>query len=113
MMAPCVFRKIFAIADTASNILQLEKSDLLIAVRLVETAEGRLRQLRSDFTKVLAGTKENCSRHYLVQQDFPAKLVRRRKKANEALFNYEIKQIRPPNTDGKHSSIQMIKPCHQ
>ena len=72
IMTARVFRKIFAIADPASNILQSEKIDLLIEVRLVETEEGQLHQLQSDFTKVLAETKEYCSRHNLVQQDFPS-----------------------------------------
>ena len=66
IMTAHVFRKIFANTDLASNILQSEKIDLFIAVRLVETAEGRLRQLRSDFTKVFAETEEFCSRHNLV-----------------------------------------------
>ena len=91
-MTARVFRKIFAITDPASNILQSEKIDLLIAVRLVETAEGQLCQLRSGFKKVLAETKEYCSRHNLVQQDFPAKRVRRRKKASDELSNGEIEQ---------------------
>ena len=37
-----VFRKIFVITNPASNILQSEKIDRLIAVRLVETTKGWL-----------------------------------------------------------------------
>ena len=60
-MTAHVFRKIFAITDPASNILKSEQIDLLIAVRLVETAEGRLPQMRSDNTKVLPETKESVA----------------------------------------------------
>ena len=79
------YRKIIAITDHASNILQSEKIDLLIAVKLVETVERQLRHLRSDSTKVLAETKEFCSRQNLVRQNFPAKRVRRSKKASDKL----------------------------
>ena len=71
-MTAHVFRKIFAITDPASNILQSEKNELLTAVILAETAEGRRRQLRNDFTKALTATKEYCGRHNLVQQYFTA-----------------------------------------
>ena len=60
-MTAYVFRKIFAITDPASNILQSEQIDLMITVRLVETAEGRLPQMRSDYTKVLAETNESVA----------------------------------------------------
>ena len=60
-MTAHVFRKIFAITDPASNILQSEQIYLFIAVRLVETAEGRLPRMRSDYTKVLAETKESVA----------------------------------------------------
>ena len=60
-MTAHVFRKIFAITDPASNILQSEQIDLLIAVRLVETAEGRLPRMRGDYTKVLAERKESVA----------------------------------------------------
>ena len=53
-----VFRKIFAITDPASNILQSKQIDLLIAERLVETAERTLHRMRSDYTKVLAETED-------------------------------------------------------
>ena len=56
-----VFRKIFAITDPASNILQSEQIDLFIAVGLVETAEGRLPRMRSNYTKVLPETKESVA----------------------------------------------------
>ena len=56
-----VFRKIFAITDPASNILQSGQIYPFIAVRLVETAEGRLPIMRSDYTKVLAETKETVA----------------------------------------------------
>ena len=42
IMTAHVFREIFAITDPASNILQSEQIDLLIAVSLVETAEVNL-----------------------------------------------------------------------
>ena len=52
----------------------------------------RLRQLGSDFTKVLAERKEYCCRHNLVQQDFPAKRSRRRKKTSDELSNGDIEE---------------------
>ena len=52
------FREIFAITNPAPNILQSEQIDLLIVVRLVETAEGWLPRMRRDYMKVLAETKE-------------------------------------------------------
>ena len=55
-----------------------------------ETAERRLRQLQRDFMQVLAETKEYYSRHNLVQQDFPAKHVRRRRNGSDELFDGEI-----------------------
>ena len=55
------FRKIFAITDPASNILQSEQIYLFIAVRLVETVEGPLPRMRSDHTKVLAETKKTVA----------------------------------------------------
>ena len=56
------------------------------------TAEGRLRQLQSDFTKVLAETEEYCRRQKIVTQDFPARHARRRKKAIDELSNEEIEK---------------------
>ena len=47
LLKPHLFRKIFAITHPASNILQSKQIDLLIAVRLVETAEGRLPRMRN------------------------------------------------------------------
>ena len=38
--------------------------DLLIAVRLMETAEGRLPPMRSDYTKALSKTKESVAGTY-------------------------------------------------
>ena len=113
MMTAGVFRNIFAITDPVSNILQSEKIALLIAVRFVAMLEGQLRQLRSDFTKVLAETKEYCSRHNLVQQDFPAKRVRRRKKARDELYTDEIEQNPKAKYSREHSYIHMIQPCQQ
>ena len=46
LLKPHLFPKIFAIIHPASNILQSKQIDLLIAVRLVETAEGRLPRMR-------------------------------------------------------------------
>ena len=60
-MTAHVLRKIFAITNPASYFLQSEQIDLLVAVRLVETAEGRLPRMRSDYMKVLAETKESVS----------------------------------------------------
>ena len=57
-MTAHVFRKIFAITNPASYILQSKQIDLLIAVRLVE---GRLPRMRRGYTKVLAETKESVA----------------------------------------------------
>ena len=46
--------------------------------------------MRSDFTVLLAETKEFCSRHNLLQQYFSAKRVRRRGKESDELSNYKI-----------------------
>ena len=60
-MTAHVFRKIWEITDPASNILQSEQIYLFIAVRLVETAEGPLPRMRSDYTKVLAERKKTVA----------------------------------------------------
>ena len=48
-----------------------------------------------------------------MQQDFPAKRAKRRKKASDEFSNYKSEENPPPNTDGKHASSQLIKPYHQ
>ena len=60
-MTAHVFRKIFAITDPASNILQSEQIYLFIAVRSVETVEGPLPRMRNDYTKVLAETNKTVA----------------------------------------------------
>ena len=60
-MTAHVFQKIFATTDPPTDILQSEQIDLLIVFRLVETAEGRLPRMRSDFMEILAETKESVA----------------------------------------------------
>ena len=67
-----VFNKIFSITDPASLYLQSEKIDLLTAIRLIETAESHLEQLRGEFSKVHALAKMFCVDHEL-EQDFASK----------------------------------------
>eukprot|EP00794_Sanderia_malayensis_P013076 gene13076-14419_t len=65
-----LFKRIFAITDPASSYLQSEKIDFLTAIRLVETAEQQLRQLRDEFGVILTQAKEFCASHELEQQNF-------------------------------------------
>ena len=60
-MTAHVFRKMLAITDPASNILHVIANRSVDALRLVETAEGRLPRMRNDYTKVLAETKESIA----------------------------------------------------
>ena len=79
-----LFRHIFAITDPALLYLQSEKIDLLTAIRLVETAQTQLQQLRSQFNEIHAEAKSYYTHHRLLEQDFVAKRTRRRKRqANE------------------------------
>jgi len=75
-----LFKRIFAITDPASSYLQSEKIDFLTAIRLVETAEQQLRQLRDEFGVILTQAKEFCASHELEQQNFVKKRTRKRKR---------------------------------
>lgn len=73
-----VFNKIYSTTDPASLSSQLEKIDLLTAIRLIETAESELEQLRGEFSKVHALAKTFCVDHEL-EQDFASKRTRKKK----------------------------------
>lgn len=86
-----VFKQIFAITDPASLYLQSERIDLLTAIRLIETAESQLGQLREDFNKVLALAKTFCRNHGL-HDDFVVKRARKKKRFPDELCNDEIEE---------------------
>ena len=87
-----LFRHIFAITDPASLYLQSEKIDLLTAIRLVETAQTQLQQLRSKFTEIHAEAKSYCTHHQLQEQDFIAKRTRRRKRQADEICQDEVEE---------------------
>ena len=74
-------RTTFDITDLASNILQSEKNRSVNCCKI-----GR------DVGGAVTSTAMYCSRHNLAQQDFSAKRVRRRKKANDEPSNDNIEQ---------------------
>ena len=86
-----VFNKIFSLTDPASLYLQSGKIDLLIAIRLIQTAESQLEKLRGEFSKVLALAKMFCVDHEL-EQDFASKRTKKKKRLPGELSNDEIEK---------------------
>lgn len=80
------FNKIFSITDPETLYLQSEKIDLLTAIRLIETAESQVKQLRGQFSNVHTLAKTFCVDHEL-EQGFASKRTRKKKRLIAELSN--------------------------